>query len=732
MGRDLLAEDYMLKQITASLIYPEDIIGKKFWKRIYEEAQKKFGTTNVPVNTFNKVWIIPEKAVVYENAKSGTAYIIESKLKVMLEQDYLSMQKHAYIGVAEGGASTLGCQIIREIVIPELNKEINQDKNFTQLRQVYNSLILATWYKMKIKDSILLQVYADKNKTLGLSFTNVLIGDPEHIYQQYLKAFKKGAYNYIKEEINPMTQEIIPRKYFSGGMDDTAMATTLTLTHATPKVLASDTTMKVVADISPDMAMETVVSQHDLPDLYWGTVAGIVMGFVRDFIDGKKMVAKELSNAANELFRKYTPSDNGQEEAQLRERMTGVNSQGRMQLNLAVVLSAFISQQAIGNNPEKRGYTNVYLPRDMGLGYTIEKTLSAISGEERDPQIYYLSRDNLEGDVYTKVSDFISALSYNIPFHEKIQGLDYKDQMKYFLQEIRRQILNDKDCVQAVKKIIPELRSLGLIKKGVKVRFVDTGFKTFPIMLQAILTSDDDLENIEGDQELMDFYQELNSLDIQTDGLVINSSVTQFLAELNPKRWDEGGRGLAEMSRFKGMVNPGILDVMEDFIPHPIMWDSTQGSLVKTQPAAQREAYATQVMFGFGAVEYQQIINELEVQLQQQGLTLAQSQKAAPLLIDEILGISIPKADEKVFHFIKEIDVKSDNLGKSFSEVMKTRKKSIEEIMTAYVANFDISKIQSIFFKNRGSCRSKIQSGRPYAGKRPQHNYKTCKFGERF
>ena len=32
MGRDLLAEDYMLKQITASLIYPEDETGKKFTK----------------------------------------------------------------------------------------------------------------------------------------------------------------------------------------------------------------------------------------------------------------------------------------------------------------------------------------------------------------------------------------------------------------------------------------------------------------------------------------------------------------------------------------------------------------------------------------------------------------------------------------------------------------------------------------------------------------------------
>ena len=43
MGRDLLAEDYMLKQITASLIYPEDEVGKKFWKRVYEEALKNMG-----------------------------------------------------------------------------------------------------------------------------------------------------------------------------------------------------------------------------------------------------------------------------------------------------------------------------------------------------------------------------------------------------------------------------------------------------------------------------------------------------------------------------------------------------------------------------------------------------------------------------------------------------------------------------------------------------------------
>jgi len=232
MGRDLLAEDYMLKQITASLIYPEDEVGRKFWKRIYKEAAKRFGTTSIPVNTFNKVWIVPEKAVVYENAKAGTAYVVESKLKVMLEQDYLALS-HTVIPAEAGihkknDINALGSQIVREVVIPELTKEINEDKNFAQLRQVYNSLILATWYKKKIKASILSQVYVDKNKTVGVQYTSTVIpakagihfkNDVEGLYREYLKAFKKGVYNYIKEEEDPISQQIIPRKYFSGGFD---------------------------------------------------------------------------------------------------------------------------------------------------------------------------------------------------------------------------------------------------------------------------------------------------------------------------------------------------------------------------------------------------------------------------------------------------------------------------------------------------------------------------------
>ena len=43
------------------------------------------------VGLLAKVWIVPEKAVVYENG--GAAFVLENHLKVMLEQDYLAIEK---------------------------------------------------------------------------------------------------------------------------------------------------------------------------------------------------------------------------------------------------------------------------------------------------------------------------------------------------------------------------------------------------------------------------------------------------------------------------------------------------------------------------------------------------------------------------------------------------------------------------------------------------------------
>ena len=225
MGRDLLAQDYILKQLTSSLLYPEDEIGSKFWERVYSEAQEKFGTTDIPVETFNKIWIIPERAVIYEYGE--VAYVTNSRLKVMLEEDYLAMSHQKGIGEPnenEQGEERqenkdekvkLSTQILREVVIPAIEEEVNEGKNFAALRQIYNSLILATWFKRNLKESMFGRIYLDQNKIEGVDVDDKEV--KEKIYQEYLKAFKDGVYDYIKEEYDYTTQQIIPRKYFSGG-----------------------------------------------------------------------------------------------------------------------------------------------------------------------------------------------------------------------------------------------------------------------------------------------------------------------------------------------------------------------------------------------------------------------------------------------------------------------------------------------------------------------------------
>ncbi len=212
MGKSLLEQDYLLKQIMASLSYPENELGRKFWQKIYLKAQEIYGTTNVSINTFNKVWIVPKTAKVY--VKGDSAFVVDSKLDVMLEYDYVSMDKN----IGQGPAPTEKyAQIVREIILPELRREINEGKNFAVVRQVFNAMILATWYKKHLKSSVLSQEYVGKNKITGVDAQDKNI--KEKIFLQYLKAYKKLVYNYIREDYDSSNQTVIPRKYASGGMD---------------------------------------------------------------------------------------------------------------------------------------------------------------------------------------------------------------------------------------------------------------------------------------------------------------------------------------------------------------------------------------------------------------------------------------------------------------------------------------------------------------------------------
>ncbi len=229
MGQDLLAQDYMLKQITSSLLYPESDTGKEFWKNVYRLAQEKYGTTDVPMDTFNKVWIIPDKAVIEVNG--NVALIVQSHLKIMMETDYLALKETSKKDIPDTSspdATGISREITRRIILPLLEKEINEGKNFARLRQIYRAMIMATWFKRTLRQSLLGREYAGQNKLVGIESLEKNVA--ETIWERYVQSFRMGAFNMIKEEYDLYSGEMIPRKYFSGGYQyDASMVEILTV-----------------------------------------------------------------------------------------------------------------------------------------------------------------------------------------------------------------------------------------------------------------------------------------------------------------------------------------------------------------------------------------------------------------------------------------------------------------------------------------------------------------------
>lgn len=267
LGEDMLAQDYVLKQLTASLLYPGNALGQEFWQRVYARAREQFGSTDIPVDTFHKVWIVADRARVVE--RGDRVFVAQSHLKVMLESDYL-------VAPSQKGdiAQELAKSVIREVIVPEIEREVNQGRHFAELRQMFQAMILAAWYKEALKDALLNQVYSDRGKTGG-----VLARDPQSaqkIYERYLQSFRQGVFDYIREEYDSQGLPV-PRKYFSGGVDGAQLSRVLerdrSLSEADRAQLASGELALVSVMgrqvFAGDAAMPEDVPVGDLPEVIY-------------------------------------------------------------------------------------------------------------------------------------------------------------------------------------------------------------------------------------------------------------------------------------------------------------------------------------------------------------------------------------------------------------------------------------------------------------------------------
>ncbi len=218
MGKVLLEQDYLLKQTAAALTYPETPLGEKFWKEVYRRVHGTYGTSDVPVGMVNKVWIIPAKATVY--SKGDSVFVTRSELDVLTDADYQALRNGRTVGSEEESAR-IYTAVYREMVLPELRREVNSGKIFAPVRQVYNALILATWYKRHWAQGVLGTTYVGRNKVRGID--DVPLAWRNEVFDRYVRSTHEGVYSYIKEEADGTSGDVLPRKYFSGGVMMTEM-----------------------------------------------------------------------------------------------------------------------------------------------------------------------------------------------------------------------------------------------------------------------------------------------------------------------------------------------------------------------------------------------------------------------------------------------------------------------------------------------------------------------------
>lgn len=215
IGKILLEADLQLKKDTARFTSPEGAKGKEYWDKLYKKAGEIFGYDNVTIPTLTRPWIVPGEVII--RYSDNSAYIYKATLKVMLEQDYL--KDSTVYNFQDERLKTLNeysSQLIRDLIIPRLTREVNVSKRYAKLRQVFYSLILAQWFKQRFNNNG--SGYARMIDRMNLSgLLSQENWSKTTYFKEYQKSFKNGEYNITEPISTPFGQTI--RSYFSGGVE---------------------------------------------------------------------------------------------------------------------------------------------------------------------------------------------------------------------------------------------------------------------------------------------------------------------------------------------------------------------------------------------------------------------------------------------------------------------------------------------------------------------------------
>ena len=229
LGRDLLGQDYILKQLSSSLTHPDTELGEKYWSEINNSSSI---IHHSETRGFSKIWITPDTDNLEVMERDGFVWVAEAGLVAQTEMDYSAAQKNQNVirqhlprirgrqDYVDPGSGENPVNPVKDCLLPEIIKEINHGRNFVQLRQMYHAMVLAAWFKLRFKESFYAR-YIDRKNTGGLQIEDTQVKNK--IWKLYCESFEKGVYDLIRhgtvssENRKRYTEKKRSVRYFSGG-----------------------------------------------------------------------------------------------------------------------------------------------------------------------------------------------------------------------------------------------------------------------------------------------------------------------------------------------------------------------------------------------------------------------------------------------------------------------------------------------------------------------------------
>jgi hypothetical protein len=209
VGHIMLEADFQMKKTVARLIHPDTPGGAQFWQQLQAGPD---GSTCLSM----RQWIVPGPATVREDGNQ--LYILDAPLVVMLESDYLNSSSFPQYSCPgqDQAIQKHNESVFRSMILPQVQKAVNQAPEYADLRRVYLSRVAAEWYRTRSLTQP--TAYGDLIDRGDVSlWVSRQSWSPKEVFDQYVASYKNGEFNVTHQTQNGDVVET--RTYVYGGVD---------------------------------------------------------------------------------------------------------------------------------------------------------------------------------------------------------------------------------------------------------------------------------------------------------------------------------------------------------------------------------------------------------------------------------------------------------------------------------------------------------------------------------